>query len=293
MQIIITLLVLIALGIVVGSNIFSTMTVIILNQPTISLPIGVWLMIAIGLGLLSSSLIQLLIWLDQQKLKRQIRQLQSRLQQPEENVFTYKPQSPPANPADSSPSQPIDLDPINQDTPPTPASRFRSYRTNLTDRFTKKSAPKQSNRKISYDDNDWDADPRSNQQLEWGDPRSPSSVRANSIKTEQSYRDQDTQRVSTEFRQTSNEVYDADFRLIQPPYKKPLGTDFDDDLDVLDSLDFDHTERDDTENEDRDLNLRSNAVKPKSSNQSTSSGNLDEEDWGFDFDDRDRPVHKN
>jgi hypothetical protein len=290
MQIIITLLVLIALGIVVGSNIFSTMTVIILNQPTVSLPIGVWLMIAIGLGLLSSSLIQLLIWLDQQKLKRQIRQLQSRLQQPEENVFTYKPQSPPANPTDSSPSQPIDLDPINQDTPPTPASRFRSYRTNLTDRFTKKSTPKQSNRKISYDDNDWEADPRSNQPLEWGDPRSPSSVRASPLRTDQAYHDQDTQKVASEFRQTNNEVYDADFRLIQPPYKKPLGADFDDDLD---SLDFDHTERDDIENEDRDLNLRSNAVKPKSSNQSTSSGNLDEEDWGFDFDDRDRPVHKN
>jgi hypothetical protein len=291
MQIIITLLVLIALGIVVGSNLFPTMAVIILNQPTISLPIGVWLLIAIGLGLLSSSLIQLLIWLDQQRLKRQILQLQSRLQQSAENIFTYKPQSPAASRADSAPPQPIDLD--STDSPPTPASRFRSYRANLTDRFTKKSAPKQSTRTINHHDNDWETDSRSNQQLEWGDPRSPSSVRANPLKTDQIYRNQNTQEVVTEVRQTSNEIYDADFRLIQPPYKEPLATEFDDDLDAIDSLDFDDTEIDNIEDEDRDFNLRSNAVKSTSSNRSTPSGNLDEEDWGFDFDDRDRPVHTN
>ncbi len=292
MQIIITLLVLIALGIVVGSNLFPTMTVVILNQPTIALPIGVWLLIAIGLGILSSSLIQLLIWLDQQRLKRQIRQLQSRSPQPDEDVFSYKPQSASTSAAASSRSQPIDLD-SNQESPPTPASRFRSYRANLTDRFTRKFPPEKSTRKINHDDNDWETDLRSNQQQEWGEPRSPSSARANPLKTDQVYRNQNTQKVVTEVRQPRNEVYDADFRLIQPPYKKPLVTEVDDDLDAPDSLDFDDTEMDDIEDEERDFKLRSNTVKPTASNRSTSSGNLDEEDWGFDFDDRDRPVRTN
>ena len=88
MKIIITLLVLISLGIVVGSNLLPTMTVVILNQPTVVLPIGLWLIIAIGAGLLSSSLIQLLISVDRRLLKRQIQQLQSRPQQ-DEDTFTY------------------------------------------------------------------------------------------------------------------------------------------------------------------------------------------------------------
>jgi hypothetical protein len=57
MKIIIALLVPILLGIVVGSNLSPSIAIVILNQPTISLPIGVWLLVAIGLGLLSSLLI--------------------------------------------------------------------------------------------------------------------------------------------------------------------------------------------------------------------------------------------
>ena len=89
MKIVIALLVPILLGIVVGSNLSSVMTIVILNQPTIALPIGVWLLIAVGLGLLSSSLIQVGIWIDRRLLKRQIRQLQTRLQRSDEDIFTY------------------------------------------------------------------------------------------------------------------------------------------------------------------------------------------------------------
>lgn len=275
MKIIIILLVPISLGIVVGSNLLPMMTVVILNQPTVVLPIGVWLIIAIGAGLLSSSLIQLLISVDRRLLKRQIQQLQSRSSQQDEDTFTYTSS---ATESDSSSRD-------KSDTPSAKTSPFKSYRSNLTDRFNH---PPSAQPRV-VDDDDWEAEPAVNRQLDWEDsppPRqqNPQSPINSPTQTERIYTDRSTEKPFRPAQQTSREVYDADFRLIQPPYKEPLETKFDDDRN---SADFEYTQIDE---DDRRSTF---PVKPTSPNRTTPSTDLDDEDWGFDFDERDPPARKN
>lgn len=275
MKIIIILLVPISLGIVVGSNLLPMMTVVILNQPTVVLPIGVWLIIAIGAGLLSSSLIQLLISVDRRLLKRQIQQLQSRSSQQDEDTFTYTSS---ASESDSSSRD-------KSDTPSAKTSPFKSYRSNLTDRFNH---PPSAQPRV-VDDDDWEAEPAVNRQLDWEDsppPRqqNPQSPINSPTQTERIYTDRSTEKPFRPAQQTSREVYDADFRLIQPPYKEPLETKFDGDRN---SADFEYTQIDE---DDRRSTF---PVKPTSPNRTTPSTDLDDEDWGFDFDERDPPARKN
>jgi hypothetical protein len=289
MKIIIAILVPILLGIVVGSNLLPTMAIVIFNQPTIALPIGVWLTIAIGLGLLSSLTIRLLLEVDRRLNDRQTRQVRSRSVSPDADIFTY------TSPDRSSATK--NVDPIANDEIPSPAktSLFRSYRTKLTERFSSKPSVPTS---INEDDNDWEAQPVKNRQLDWEDsplPR-PQNVRSSNNRStfetdapvdRQSQRiDADRYTQTDEDRQssTSREVYDADFRLIQPPYKQPLETEFDDEPD---SADFDDTDLDEAD----DNSIPS--VIPTSSNRSSPPNNLDDEDWGFDFDDRDPPARAN
>ncbi|WP_310428078.1 LapA family protein [Chamaesiphon sp. VAR_48_metabat_135_sub] len=285
MKIAIALLIPILLGIVVGSNLSPVMTVVILNQPTIALPIGVWLMMAIGLGILSSSLIQLAISIDRRRLKRQIRQLQSRLPQPDEDIFTYT--SPVPETDKSATDKPVSAAPENDNPSPAKTSRFSSYRSRVRERFSSKPSAQSI---ISDDLDDWEAEPISNRQLEWEDPLPPPQQNSQSpnnrstIDNEQIYPNRRTQIVENEPEPTRRQVYDADFRLIQPPYKEPLETEFEDDLVVED---FEYTEI------DEDFDRSAYSVKPPSDNRSTPSKNLDEEDWGFDFDDLDRPVRSN
>jgi hypothetical protein len=284
MKIIIALLVLILLGIIVGSNLLPTMAVVILNQPTITLPIGLWLTIAIGLGLLSSILIQLLISLNRRSLKRQIRQLESRLQQQDEDIFTY---TSPSTESDSSSAKTVGVAPEREPPISAQTSRFKSYRSKLRDRFA---SPPSAQSIVDDDSDDWDAQPVKNRQLDWEDspPPSPqnlqSSAKRSPVETEQIYPDRSPQTIDNRSIPTSREVYDADFRLIQPPYKQPLETEFDDDLDSAD-FEYGDTNRSDEKS--------TSSVKPTSPNRSTPSSNLDDEDWGFDFDDRDTPVRAN
>jgi hypothetical protein len=302
MKIIVALLVLISLGIVVGSNLFSTITVVILNQPTIALPIGIWLLIAIGLGLLSSLLIQLLILLDRQRLKRQIRQLQSRLQQQDEDIFTYT--SSKTGSDDSSRDR--SFDPDRDDRPSsTKTSPFKSYRSNLdSEDFPPHTADSSGNRSstrstksiVDDDLDDWDVEPSVNRQLDWDDApqqnfQSPSNKSTTESKSpfeqlrQRIYpEDRSSQTIENAPKPTSREVYDADFRLIQPPYKQPLETEFDDELT---ESDFEDPEID--ENDDRSTS----SVTPTPPKRSSPSSNLEDEDWGFDFDDRDTPAKAN
>ncbi|PSB50098.1 lipopolysaccharide assembly protein LapA domain-containing protein [Chamaesiphon polymorphus] len=290
MKIIILLLVPILLGIVVGSNLSPLMTVVILNQPTVSLPIGVWLIIAIGAGFLASCSIQLLISIDKRRLARQIRQLQSRLQQQDEDVFTYTSSE---TEADSVRDKP--------DRAPSGTSRFRSYRSTAAERQDLRSSQPFTPPNRVDDDDDWDEKPASNRQLDWEDSPPPRPKNARST-IDNSPIEDDARFVSSSERlrqqadlepedrplerdrtQTSREVYDADFRLIQPPYKQPLETEFDDDPD---SEDFEYEPIDDDDKSPA-------SVKPTSLNRSKPSSNLDDEDWGFDFDDRDTPARAN
>jgi hypothetical protein len=290
MKIIILLLVPILLGIVVGSNLSPLMTVVILNQPTLSLPIGVWLIIAIGAGVLASCSIQLLISIDKRRLSRQIRQLQSRLQQQDEAVFTYTSSE---TQADSVRDKP--------DPAPSGTSRFRSYRSTAADRQDLRSSQPFTPSNRVDDDDDWDEKPASNRQLDWEDsiPTRPKNDRSPSYNSpieddsrfvsaperlrQQADAEPEDRPLERDRVQTSREVYDADFRLIQPPYKQPLETEFDDDPD---SEDFEYEPID-----DKDKSPAS--VKPTSPNRSKPSSNLDDEDWGFDFDDRDTPARAN
>lgn len=271
MKIFITILVLILLGIVVGSNLLPTMTIVILNKPTIALPIGIWLTMAIGAGFLSSISIQFLLSLDRRLLKRQIRQLQSRLQQQDEDVFTYTPSTP-------EPDRP---------SPDPRKNLFNSYRAGFSDRFSK--PPSREPQIANNDDDDWDERPRSNRQLDWDDsiPSQSPNVRSpgnrTPIETDRVYTDRHSSTIDDESEQNSRQVYDADFRLIQPPYKQPLATEFTDDRD---DLNFEYARID----EDEDIDLPSSSVKPTVSDRSRPSRNLDDEDWGFDFDNDDAPV---
>jgi hypothetical protein len=285
MNIIIIFAILILLGIIVGSNLFLTMTVVIFSQPTVALPIGVWLTIAIGAGLLSSSLIQLTIFIDRRILQRQLRQLQSRTQQPDEDIFTYT----------SSPPEADNSTPDKSTTPPK-TSRFKSYRSKLTDRFTNEP----SNQSTPVDDrDDWGAEPAANRQLDWEDAPLPSRQQDRSSATDRStigndfppqrhnqyiYPDPPAAKIDSAS-PTSREVYDADFRLIQPPYKQPPATEFDDNDESFG--------REDTDTNQAEDDARSTAyVKPISPPRPTPSNNLDDEDWGFDFDSQDAPVRR-
>lgn len=285
MNIIIIFAILILLGIIVGSNLFPTMTVVILSQPTVALPIGVWLTIAIGAGLLSSLLIQLIIFIDRRSLQRQLRQLQSRTQQPDEDIFTYT----------SSPSE-ADNSAPDRSTTPTKTSRFKSYRSKLTDRFTNE--PSTPSTPVDRDD-DWGAEPAINRQLDWEDSPPPSRQQDRSsdaarstiendfpsqTRSQNIYPDPYTAK-NDSAPPTSRAVYDADFRLIQPPYKQPLATEFDDNHESFGLEDTDTNQAED--------DARSRAsVKPTSPPRYTPSNNLDDEDWGFDFDSQDAPVRK-
>jgi hypothetical protein len=289
MKIIIAILVPILLGIVVGSNLLPTMAIVIFNQPTIALPIGVWLIIAIGLGLLSSITIRILLEIDRRLNDRQTRRVRSGSGETDADIFTY------TSPNRSSATK--NVDPIVPDEipPPAKASPFRSYRTKLTERFTPKPSVQ-----TNFDDreDDWQDRTVENRQLDWEDlaPPRPQNVRSSTNRStfetdapveRQSQRiDPDRYAQTDEDRQfpTSREVYDADFRLIQPPYKQPLETEFDDEPD---SADFDDTDLDEAD----DNSIPS--VTPTSSNRSSPPNNLDDEDWGFDFDDRDPPNRAN
>jgi hypothetical protein len=278
MKIIITLLVLISLGIVVGSNLSIAMTVVILNQPTVSLPIGLWLLLAMGAGILTSCLIQLAIFVERRLLKRQVRQLQSRLQQ-DEDVFTYTSSTPES---DSSPT-----DKANTSNPR--KNLFNSYRAQFTDRFTSQPSPEPIN--VS-DDDDWDDRPRANRQLDWEDsspPRSPnlqSPANSSPLENERIYSERQSPTTESKPEQNRREVYDADFRLIQPPYREPLATEYDDERP---ESDFDYNEIDDEE----DFDLPSSSGKSTEPNRYPPSSDRDDEDWGFDFDNQDRPVRAN
>jgi hypothetical protein len=291
MKIILALLVPILLGIVVGSNLLPTMTVIILNQPTIALPIGVWLIIAIGMGFLSSVAIQILISIDRRLLKRQIRQLQSRSPQ-DEDVFTYTPQATRSSaPSAKTTQEDPDPQPPGADKP----SRFKSYRSTFTQRFTQ---PRSAAPNVTADRDDWDDPPVTNRQLDWEDSPLPrpqnlqSSTNRSTFETDYPQQRQSQQTYSQSSSHQNQEqpappireVYDADFRLIQPPYKQPIETKFDDDLD---STDFEY------EDTDRSADKSKFSVKPSSPNRSTPTSDLDDEDWGFDFDDRDTPAKAN
>jgi hypothetical protein len=284
MKIIIALLVPILLGIVVGSNLSTTIAIVIFNQPTISLPIGVWLAIAICLGLLSSLLIQILITLDRRLLKRQVRQLQSRLQQQDEDVFSY---TSPTTESKAPPAKSVANNATDEPPPASKTSRFKSYRSNLTDRFTSRSSVPAS---VDGERDDWDDPPPLNRELDWEDtpsssPQSAPSARNSSTPDrERTPTDRSTSNMPDRFQQTSREVYDADFRLIQPPYKEPLVNEFEDEPD---SANFEDTPR------DRDLDRSSSSSRSTDPNHTTPVNNLDAEDWGFDFDDREPPARAN
>jgi hypothetical protein len=305
MKIIIALIILILLGILVGSNLAPVMTVVIFNRPTITLSIGVWLLMAIGAGLLSSMIIQVAIFTDRQLTKRKIRQSQTRLQQPDADIFTYT--SAGSAPDLSSPQQPVresaPIDPQTaQPTENTSApkkSLFNSYRSksvveevappeNRSAKSSVKSPPKVVNDNID----DWQVQSVSNRQLEWEDsPLPPQQNRqaanySSKIGRDRADVDRSVQKIDSTPKQTRREVYDADFRLIQPPYKDPLETEFDDDRE---SAAFEYSEID----EGRDFDMSSSAPKSPNTNYSTASKNSDNEDWGFDFEDRDPPVRSN
>ncbi len=305
MKIIIALLILILVGILVGSNLAPVMTVVIFNQPTITLPIGLWLLIAIGAGLLSSLMIQVAILIDRQFTKRKIRQLQTRLQQPEVDIFTYT--SSGSAPDRSSPQKPVrESTATDQQTPQPPEntsapkkSLFNSYRSKSvveevapTENRSVKSATKSPAKFVSDDQDDWTVQPVANRQLEWEDsiPPRPQNFAAptysSQTESDRADLDRSTQKIDSPAKQTRREVYDADFRLIQPPYKDPLETEFDDDRE---SADFEYSEID----EGQDFEVSSSSLKSPHTNYSTGLKNSDNEDWGFDFEDRDPPVRSN
>ena len=280
LKIVITLLILIAVGIVVGSNLLPTMTVTILNQPTITLPIGIWLAISIGLGLLSSSSIQLLLFAERRLRERQIRQLKSRLQQLDDNVFTY------TSEASKSKSPPDPPPRASTEAPSPKRSIFSSYRANFANNFTRK----RSTQPIDPDDrDDWDGEFIPNQQPDWDDiplpPRQQQVSNNFDMPREQGYANS---RAQTAARDPDpiprDDVYDADFRLIQPPYKEPTEAELDD-LEAEEE-EFEYSSR----GRDENSYLSPSSTTPTSTNSYPSNNPEDEEDWGFDFNEEDTPV---
>ncbi len=254
LKIVITLVSLIVLAIAIGSNLSPIVTVVVLNQPTVMLPVGVWFAIAIGLGLLSSSAIQLLVWLQNRSLTKKIRQLQSRLQDVGEDVFSYTP------PASA----------VNNDRD----FQSRNSSSNFTTPPPVNPQPILQRRGFANDDsNDWEYEPIVNSQPEWEDASPP--PRQQSVKS--------PERSSYQPRQTFVEddkidrregVYDADFRLIQPPYKAPP---------EVEEEEYEYEEEDEYDDDDID---NEDISSPPQSSKSTPPDDGEAEDWGFDFDEK-------
>jgi hypothetical protein len=267
LKITITLLTLVTLGIVVGSNLSELMAVVVLSQPTVALPIGLWLMIAIGLGLLSSSAIQLLLFLQRRSLNKKVRQLQQRLQEQDEDIFTYRS------------AAPEDLAETEVPNPQIKRNRF-SFRRR---REPVKSEPiftsPRSTSPIEDDVNDWEDEPRSNRQLDWDDVPQPTPQPPSAQPVDYS----NPRPVESRFTSTrepelarTDEVYDADFRLIQPPYKQAQPeseySEYEEDEDEL-------------EYDEEEFEPPATVREPKFTDRSNRQTNrLDDEDWGFDFD---------
>jgi hypothetical protein len=74
--------------------------------------------------------------------------------------------------------------------------------------------------------------------------------------------------------------------LIQPPFREPLASEYDDERA---ESDFEYNEIDDEE----EFDLPSSSGKSTAPNRYPPASNLDDEDWGFDFDNEDRPARAN
>jgi hypothetical protein len=257
-KITITLITLVTLGIVVGSNLSELMAVVILSQPTVALPIGLWLLIAIGLGLLSSSAIQFLLFLQRRSLSKKVRQLQQRLQEQDEDIFTYRS------------AVPEDITETEVPNPPIKRNRFSFRRKPESVTSEPIFTSPRSTVLIEDDGNDWEDEPRSNRQLDWDDappPRTQPAAYSNPRPVESRF----TSNREPELART-DEVYDADFRLIQPPYKQAEPE--------YEEPEYEEDE-DELEYDEAEFEPPATVKEPRFTDR---SNRQDDEDWGFDFD---------
>jgi hypothetical protein len=262
LKITIALLTLVTLGIVVGSNLSELMAVVVLSQPTVAFPIGLWLIIAIGLGLLSSSAIQLLLFLQRRSLSKKVRQLQQRLQEQDEDIFTYRSAAPEDLAETEVPNPEVKRNRFSFRRKPEPVSPEPTF-----------TSPR-STSPIEDDANDWEDEPRSNRQLDWDDvPPKPSSPRSQpaTYSSPRPVESRFTSNRDPELART-DEVYDADFRLIQPPYKQAEPeSEYAEYAEDEDELEYDEAE----------LEPPATVREPRFTDR---SNRQDDEDWGFDFD---------
>jgi hypothetical protein len=268
LKITITLLTLVTLGIVVGSNLSELMAVVILSQPTVALPIGLWLLIAIGLGLLSSSAIQLLLFFQRRSLSTKVRKLQQRLQEQDEDIFTYRS------------AAPEDLAETEAPNPEIKRNRFSFRRKQEPVQSEPIFTSPRSTSPIEDDVNDWEDEPRSNRQLDWDDlPPPPTRAQPAAYSNPRPVESRFASTREPELVRT-DEVYDADFRLIQPPYKQAQ-PEYEEPEDAEDE--------DELEYEEEEFEPPATAKEPKFTDRSNrQTDRLDDEDWGFDFEEESR-----
>jgi uncharacterized membrane protein YciS (DUF1049 family) len=246
-KIVIALISLIILAIAIASNLSPIVTVVVLNQSTVMLPVGVWLAIAIGLGLLSSSAIQFLIWLQQQALTKRVRQLQARLTDVGEDVFTYTQAKPPVSDREFVTENFVRPHPAPKDFTTSPVNPRAIDNSDDWEQEPTVKAPAE-----------WDDVPLPRQQAVESNRRDYIPPRQQTVKApERNYIDEDPD--------DSGDVYDAAFRLIQPPYKSP-------------PPEAEADEEDEAYEEEIEADI------PAASTP-TPKEDSDEEDWGFDFDD--------
>jgi uncharacterized integral membrane protein len=232
-KIIAILLIAIALGIVVVSNFSPAIPIVLFGSQTLALPMGVWLLLAIAGGFLLGSLLQVLFYLQRRPLTKRLRQLQQQLGY-EEDVFTYR------SPRSSDNNNPTSRQQV-----------------------------------VDVDVDDWETEPLPRDIGNWEDtvtpPRAATNTRSRSSKyTEDRYDDDDySPPRQREENESSNTVYDADFKLIQPPYKEPP-----------DSTADDYPEPEEFDREYDFPRTEAEAAPPREPN---SYNREDEDDWGFDF----------
>jgi uncharacterized membrane protein YciS (DUF1049 family) len=232
------LIVAIALGILVVSNFSVVISVVLFSQQTVAVPIGVWLLLAIAVGFLVGSLLQGLLYFQRRPLVKRLRQLQQRLNN-EEDAFTYTP-----------PRKPV------------------SKTTNT----------------VIEEDDDWETESIPQETVEWEEREQP--PRQSAVPSSVSIDDNPPPRARfrdreeddrAEILDSREEVYDADFKLIQPPYKQPLAEEIDyPEPEPEEEEEYSEPEEDDRVEEPRDTRDR---VASTGTNRDD-----DNEDWGFDFD---------
>jgi len=195
-QIVLLLVVLGGLGLLVAQNLSPILPIVFLGMKTQALPVAMWIMLAIALGFFTSAFLQLLNYLQRRPLLARIRQLEAQQRT---------------------------------------STSARSESSQTTSRQTSYTPPPQQSTPTNDDASDWDAE-ESEEDEDWDIDEEPETTSRKDPRDARNYEVKQEPKTSTVtgsvysygYREPQDSgvgrteaVYDANYRVITPPYHEP------------------------------------------------------------------------